>query len=68
MTDARVTQEALEVWSDGAPVARVTSVFVEHWGSAGTTTPLAVTTLVALEMWLTVAPPSRGGPMVSMIW
>ena len=68
MTDARVTQEALEVWSDGGPVARVTSVFIEHWGSAGTTTPLAVATLVALEMWTTVTHDARGGPMVTMIW
>ena len=68
MTDARVTQEVLEQWTNVRADARATIVVLEHWGPAGTSQPQAVATLVALEMWLTVAPDARGGPMVSMIW
>lgn len=51
MTDARITQEALEQWVNVNADARATSVFLEQWGPAGTTAPLAVATVVALEMW-----------------
>ena len=68
MTDARLTQEAAEVWTNVRADARMTSIFLEHWGIAGTSQPQAVATIVILEQWMTVAPPARGGPMVSMIW
>lgn len=51
MTDARVTQEALEQWVNVQADARASAVFIEMWAPGGTTTPRAVATLVALEQW-----------------
>ena len=55
MTDARVTQEALEFWAMPNANAQATTVLVEMWGPGGTTTPRAVVTQVALEQWGVVA-------------
>lgn len=51
MTDARLTQEVLEQWVNVNADARATAVLIEMWAPGGTTTPLAVATLVALEQW-----------------
>lgn len=51
MTDARVTQESLEQWTNVRADARATQVLLEMWGPGGTTQPRAVATLVALEQW-----------------
>lgn len=56
MTDARITQAAVEQWSDGNPAARITQAAVEMWASAGS--PLntqALVTIMALEQWAIVA-------------
>ena len=37
MTDVRLTQEALEEWATGTPVAQVTQIVVEEWASVAAT-------------------------------
>lgn len=58
MTDARLTQEAAEVWTNVRADARATIVVLEHWGPAGTSQPQAVLTQLALEQWFSVAAPT----------
>jgi hypothetical protein len=67
MTDARNTQEVLEMWSAPNPRGLATVVLLEMWAPGGTTTPRAVMTTALLEQWARVVPPSFGGPMVTMI-
>ena len=58
MTDARITQEALEQWINARADARLTQIVLEHWGPAGTSNPRAVLTQMALEHWFSVAVPT----------
>ena len=53
-TNALATVAAAEQWINANADARMTSIFLEHWGPAGTSQPQAVATLVALEQWMTV--------------
>ena len=58
MTDARVTQEALEHWFAANADARATQVALEHWHSTSSSGLHAVVTQVALEHWYSVAAPT----------
>lgn len=53
-TEARATQIAAEQWINANADARMTQIFLEHWGPAGTSQPQAVATQVALEEWTSV--------------
>ena len=66
MTDARVTQEALEHWTSNAN-ARATQIALEHWVNPSTTNVRAILTQIGLEHWVRVDPPVRNGPMVTMV-
>jgi hypothetical protein len=55
VTDARITQVALEHWSQGNPAARTTQQAVEVWSTLTVGTGQAVITLVGLEQWAVVA-------------
>jgi hypothetical protein len=43
MTDARLTQVAIEEWASGSPTVRLTQIAIEEWASVRTITPLAST-------------------------
>lgn len=62
MTDARITQEALEQWINARADAQMTQIVLEHWGPAGTSQPQAVLTQIALEQWFSVAAPVTTSP------
>lgn len=55
---AESTQVAAEQWINANADARMTSIFLEHWGPAGTSNPQAVLTQIALEHWFSVAAPT----------
>ena len=54
MTDALVTQTAVEEFVTTNPDARVTIAVVEHWVSTGTVACQAIVTICALEQWVPV--------------
>jgi hypothetical protein len=54
MTDALVTQTAVEEFVTTNPDAQTTQVAIEHWVSTGTITCQALATMVALEEWVRV--------------
>lgn len=56
MTDNRVTQASVELWSDGGAVGQTTQVLLEMWASTGTVTGQALVTQVVLEQWAAVIP------------
>lgn len=54
MTDARVTQTAVEQWGQGAPAAQVTQAALEVWGGITAGPRVALVTQLALEEWAPV--------------
>jgi hypothetical protein len=60
MTDARVTQTAVEEWAAPNPQARATQIGAEVWTSVPTVNPSAVLTQIAVEEW--ARPPAVAGP------
>jgi len=54
MTDALVTQTAIEEFLTTSSNAQTTQVALEHWVSTGTITCQALATMVALEEWVRV--------------
>ena len=61
MTDALLTQEAVEQWAMPNSVAQVTQLAAEEWGNVVSGARLALLTQVSLEMWANV--PSLARPM-----
>lgn len=51
MTDAQLTQEALEQWAMPNASAQVTQLAAEEWGNVTAINCLAVLTQMALEVW-----------------
>jgi len=53
MTDARVTQAAVEEWAQPNARAQLTQVAIEEWGSVSVVvgTRTALMTQIALEQW-----------------
>jgi hypothetical protein len=66
-----VTQVAVEEWGVGTPAVQLTQIAIEQWAQVSSVNTQVVLTQVALEQWASVAaatpPPSRGGPMISLI-
>lgn len=61
MTDARLTQEAVEQWAMPDARAQVTQLAAEEWGTVVSGARLALMTSISLEMWANV--PSLARPM-----
>jgi hypothetical protein len=61
MTDARLTQAALEQWLTTNPQLQLTQTAVEHWATVPTTSVQAVVTQIALEQWVSVPADTGGG-------
>lgn len=61
MTDARLTQESLELWTQTTAVARATQLVAEEWGTVTGVNRMALVTSISLEMWANV--PSLARPM-----
>lgn len=52
MTDAQMTQIAVEEWSIDSPNAQTTQVAIEQWNID---TPTGLMTQIAIEQWASVA-------------
>lgn len=59
MTDARVTQAAVEQWMNANAQARSTQVAIQQWGLTGPVGTRAVATQLALEQWVKAAQRSK---------
>lgn len=57
---AAATQVVSEQWINARADARLTQIFLEHWGPAGTSQPMAVLTQIAIEEWFSLAAPTAG--------
>ena len=65
MTDARLTQEAVEQWAMPNASAQLTQLAAEEWGNVVSGARLALLTQIALEQWARVPlPPLRGGQTI----
>lgn len=65
MTDARLTQEAVEQWAMPNAQAQATQVVIEEWGTVVSGARLALLTQIVLEEWARVPPPpARGGQTI----
>lgn len=67
MTDARNTQEALELWAQGTPNAQATQISVEMWASVPALTVQALMTQIAVEQWASTASASAVQQAMAMI-
>lgn len=70
MTDAQLTQEAVEQWAMPNANAQVTQLAAEEWGTVVSGARLALVTQMALEVWtdapiITVAVPMQTGVAIN---
>ena len=54
MTDARLTQEAIEQWAMPNAPAQLTQLAAEEWGTVVSGARFALLTQISLEMWANV--------------
>ena len=65
MTDARLTQEAVEQWAQPNAAAQLTQLAIEEWVTVASGARLALMTSIALEEWVRVPPVvPRGGQTI----
>jgi len=57
VTDVRLTQEVLEEWASGTPVAQATQVSLEMWASVQTVSGQVVVSQMLIEEWASIEAP-----------